>query len=70
MNYEETKSKLAEAGVSAKHIISLKEYKKKLGFFGSIYCYVRFVPSMIKRMWKYVKRNGIKGTVNKLKSRF
>lgn len=70
VNYEETKSKLAEAGVSAKHIISLKEYKKKLGFFGNIYCYVRFVPSMIKRMWKYVKRNGIKGTVNKLKSRF
>lgn len=70
MEYENTKAELIENGIDSSQIISLKAYKKKLGLFGNIYCYIRFVPSMIARINSYIKRNGFKDAFKKIKERF
>lgn len=67
--YDEIKNMLADNGLAGEKILSLKQYKKKLGIVGMLYCYIRFLPSMTKRIYMYFKRNGIKVTVNKIKSR-
>lgn len=52
-----------------KKIISLKDYRKSIGIFGNIYSALLLLPSMFSRIMAYVDRNGIKNTINKLKSR-
>ena len=69
LDVDSTKKELVEKGLDANLIISIKEYRKKLGVIRSIYCYIRFVPSMCKRVYAYVSRNGIDGTVRKIKER-
>lgn len=69
MDVDSTRKKLVENGLDSNSIISVKEYKKKLGILGNIYCYIRFVPSMAKRVYAYIARNGLNGTFNKLKER-
>ena len=69
VDFHRTKLELINAGIPENEIISLKEYKRSLGLLGNIYCYVRFVPSMIARINAYIKRNGLKGTIDKFKDR-
>lgn len=68
--YLEIKNTLIDAGLEASKILSLHEYKEKLGLIKKIYCYVSFCPAMISRIRLYVKRNGWKNTMRKLRSRF
>lgn len=67
--YFETKELLSSLGIDRGSIISLKEYKKKLGLLLNVYCYICFIPSMLQRVNKYIKRNGFKATVNKIMAR-
>lgn len=68
-NFENIKEMLISEGICETKIISLAEYKKRLGFIKNIYCTILFVPSMIGRVNKYFKRNGFRTTVNKIKQR-
>lgn len=68
-DFENTKEKLINTGLPREKIISLNEYKKKLGIIKRTYCWILFVPSMIKRIQQYVQRNGLKNTLTKIKSR-
>lgn len=67
--YIQTKELLSSLGIDRGSIISLKEYKKKLGLLFNVYCYICFIPSMLHRVNKYIKRNGFKATVNKIMAR-
>lgn len=67
--YTEIKELLRSQGVDKDSIITLKEYKKKLGLLKNIYCNICFVPSMLHRVNKYIKRNGFKATVTKIIAR-
>lgn len=69
VDFKNVKNELLACGVDANEIISLKDYRHKLGTVRSIYCMIRFVPSMLKRVYAYFKRNGYSTTINKLKSR-
>lgn len=60
---------LISKGLDEKQIISLAEYKKHLGVALRIYCAICFIPSMVSRVNKYLKRNGLMTTVNKIKQR-
>ncbi|WP_348664276.1 glycosyltransferase family 2 protein [Dubosiella newyorkensis] len=68
-NYETIKENLINAGLYREKIISLREYKKELGIFKLIYCWILFIPSMIKRINQYFQRNGLKNTLTKIKLR-
>lgn len=67
--YDAIKESLTVEGLDVKKIISLAEYKKKLGILTRIYCMICFIPSMLGRVNKYFKRNGFDTTVNKIKQR-
>lgn len=69
LDVDSIKKELVENGLDANLIISIKEYRKKLGVIGNIYCYIRFVPSMCRRVYAYISRNGLNGTVRKIKER-
>lgn len=69
VDFDKTKNMLIECGVTEEEIISLMDYKKKLGVIGNIYCRISFLPSMIGRIRQYVKRNGLKNTVKKIRER-
>lgn len=64
------KESLIAEGINSCQIISLSEYKKKIGVMMYLYCMVCFIPSMTGRINKYFKRNGFKTTINKIKQRF
>lgn len=68
-NYVTVKKMLISKGLDEKQIISLAEYKKHLGVALRIYCAICFIPSMTSRVNKYLKRNGLMTTVNKIKQR-
>ena len=68
-NYEKIKDSLVSKGLNDVEIISLPEYKKKLGIIKRIYCVIYFIPSMVGRVNKYLKRNGLMTTVSKIKQR-
>ena len=68
-NFERIRGELVNAGLNGDKIISLQDYKKQLGIIGNTYCIVRFVPSMIQRVYQYFKRNGLNTTVNKIRQR-
>lgn len=67
--YGTIKQLLISEGLDEKQIISLSEYKKHLNILLRVYCMICFIPSMINRINKYLKRNGVKTTVNKIKQR-
>ena len=67
--YDEIKKLLSAEGLDAQRIVSLSEYKKKLGIMMRFYCTICFIPSMVGRVNQYFKRNGFKTTVNKIKQR-
>ena len=68
-NFEDIKQFLSNKGIDVSKVITLNEYKKKLGIFKLIYGYLRFIPSMLNRINYYIERNGIKYTYLKIKSR-
>ena len=68
-NYLEIKNKLIDAGVGKKSIVSLREYKKKIGILGNIYANLCLLPRLISRIMQYVKRNGVSHAVEKIKSK-
>lgn len=69
VDYELTKATIVEYGIKPDEIISLNEYKKRIGLAKQIYCYISFIPSMMRRVRLYVNRNGAKNTLKKLKER-
>ncbi len=69
VDYEETKKEILSYGIPREQVLSLKEYRAKLGTGKNIFSKIAFVPSMFGRVNQYFKRNGIKGTVNKIRER-
>ena len=69
LDFDEMVKKYKTLGIDEKKIISLKDYRKSIGIFGNIYSALLLLPSMFSRIMAYVDRNGIKNTINKLKSR-
>lgn len=67
--YEQIKKILVNEGIENKKIISLHEYETKLGYCKRIYCILCFIPSMIERINKYIKRNGLLSTLKKIRQR-
>lgn len=67
--YEEVKALLVAEGLDEKKIITLGEYRRKIGYVARIYCLMRLIPNMIGRVYKYLKRNGLKTTISKIKIR-
>ena len=68
--YKKIKENLICEGIDKEKIVSLKEYKKHIGIIKNVYCAFTFVPAMFKRIYFYIKRNGTKATLKKIKSRF
>lgn len=69
VDFGKTKKEILKLGLINENIISEKEYKQKLGFFGNLYVNIRFIPSFIKRINQYIKRNGWQHTITKIKER-
>ena len=69
LDFDEMVKKYKALGIDENKIISLKDYRKSIGIFGNIYSALLLLPSMFSRIMAYVDRNGIKNTINKLKSR-
>ncbi len=68
-SFENIKKKLIDLGLDSAKILSLSEYRKRLGVIKNIYCYITFIPGMTHRVKLYIERNGIKSTIDKIKSR-
>ena len=68
-SFENIKKKLINLGLDSAKILSLSEYRKRLGVIKNIYCYITFIPAMTHRIKLYIERNGIKSTIDKIKSR-
>lgn len=69
VDFQAVKNMLAEAGMAKDHILSLQEYKKKLGLLKQLWCYIALIPSLAGRVRAYVRRNGIQHTLSKIKER-
>ena len=67
--FNDIKMQLIAEGLDERQIISLKEYERQIGVVLKIYCMICFIPSMIDRVNKYLKRNGFVTTVKKIKQR-
>ena len=68
-HFSEIKDTLVKKGISSEVIIPLDEYKRRIGIVKNLICLICFFPSMIKRVVKYLKRNGKKNTLKMLKKR-
>lgn len=66
---EDVRMKLHNGGFSTDRVISVGEYRKKLGLIKCFYSDLLVVPGMIVRIKKYIGRNGVNGTVSKIKER-
>lgn len=66
---EDVRMKLHNGGFSTDRVISVGEYRKKLGLIKCFYSDLLVVPGMIVRIKKYIGRNGVNGTVRKIKER-
>lgn len=66
---EDVRMKLHNGGFSTDRVISVDEYRKKLGLIKCFYSDLLVVPGMIVRIKKYIGRNGVNGTVRKIKER-
>ena len=69
LDFDETVEKYKSLGIDENKIVSLKDYRKSIGIFGNIYACLLLIPSMVRRINAYIKRNGIKNTLKKIKSR-
>ena len=66
---DDVRKKLYNRGISAENVISVDEYRKKLGMFKCLYSDLLVITGMIGRVKKYIGRNGIEGTIKKVKER-
>lgn len=69
VNFEKTKEKIVEYGISPTNIITLLEYKKRLGLAINIYCKFLFIPSLLFRIFLYIRKNGTSNTLKKIQER-
>lgn len=65
----DVRRQLSDKGFPSENVISLDEYKKTLGFVKHIYTTLLVIPGMIDRVGRYIGRNGIGGTIKKIKER-
>lgn len=56
-------------GLNSDKLITLKEYKKRIGICGVAYSYLALIPGMTGRIVRYFKRNGAGTTISKIKQR-
>lgn len=68
-NVEDVRMKLHDSGFSTDMVISVSEYRKKLGLIKCFYSDLLLIPGMIVRIKKYIGRNGINGTIKKIRKR-
>lgn len=66
---DDIRKKLQNRGVLADSVITADEYRKKLGVIKCLYSDLLVVPGMIERVKKYIGRNGMEGTIKKIKER-
>jgi len=66
---EDVRMKLHDSGFSTDMVISVREYRKKLGLIKCFYSDLLLIPGMIVRIKKYIGRNGINGTIKKIRER-
>ena len=66
---EDVKRKLHNSGVSTDRVISVIEYRKRLGLVKCFYSDLLVIPGMFVRIKKYIGRNGVDGTIKKIKER-
>lgn len=66
---EDVRMKLHDSGFSTEMVISVSEYRKKLGLIKCFYSDLLLIPGMIVRIKKYIGRNGINGTIKKIRER-
>ena len=66
---EDVRMKLHDSGFSTDMVISVREYRKKLGLIKCFYSDLLLIPGMILRIKKYIGRNGINGTIKKIRER-
>lgn len=66
---EDVRMKLHDSGFSTDMVISVSEYRKKLGLIKCFYSDLLLIPGMIVRIKKYIGRNGINGTIKKIRER-
>lgn len=66
---EDVRMKLHDSGFSTDMVISVSEYRKKLGLIKCFYSDLLLIPGMIVRIKKYIGRNGINGTIKKIRKR-
>lgn len=64
---EDVRMKLHDSGFSTDMVISVSEYRKKLGLIKCFYSDLLLIPGMIVRIKKYIGRNGINGTIKKIR---
>lgn len=69
LDLNETKNKLIALGINESEIVSEREYKKSLGLIGRLYTNICMIPSLFYRVSQYVKMNGVKHAINKIKER-
>ena len=66
---DDVRIKLHENGIITDRVISVSEYRKKLGMVKCIYSDLLMIPGMFGRIKKYIDRNGVDGTIKKIKER-
>lgn len=66
---EDVRMKLHDSGFSTDMVISVSEYRKKLGLIKCFYSDLLLIPGMIVRIKRYIGRNGINGTIKKIRKR-
>lgn len=66
---EDVRMKLHDSGFSTDMVISVSEYRKKLGLIKCFYSDLLLIPGMIVRIKKYIGRNGVNETIKKIRER-
>lgn len=66
---ESVKESLRAYNIPEEIIVSWSQYLKKIGILKRIWCQIGVISGMLKRVRDYLKRNGIKTTVSKIKER-
>ena len=69
VDYESAKKKIISYGIPAEKVMSLAEYRKKLGPGRDLFSSVAVVPGMVGRVNQYLIRNGLSSTVKKIRER-
>lgn len=68
-NMDEIKNTLLREGYQIENVISLSDYKSRLGILKSVYSNIMMIPGMMDRVCKYIGRNGVSNTLKKIRER-